>query len=308
MQPECLRNLWIRLYATSQKRVAGSCSAGNPPRQAPRLPTVLLAAFEDNVISADVPVFWRVFSWWLLLQSWATLRFDDRRGITPSEVTVTSSGLNGRLTRTKVSGPDKRHNFRLLVVHPSAFIHQKDWLVTGWRLLEKEARHLRDYLLPAPTNNFRGFKRKELSYQTAFAVQSQIVSLASYRGLRTFRMSTGHYFSLLCGRNLVPTATSVLKFARSERDMLGGWASERSEIFSRAAKYKIEQQGVSNTFKSPEHDPLAEADDLDALVKFLKSWDVPDEEILRTKTLLVTRTFKRRLSRLSCSPCEFGSG
>ena len=40
-----------------------------------------------------------------------------------------------------------------------------------------------------------------------------------------------------------------------------------------------------------EHDPLAEADDLDALGPFLKSWDVTDDEMLRTKTLLVSRTF-----------------
>ena len=51
------------------------------------------------------------------------------------------------------------------------------------------------------------------------------------------------------------------------------------------------QHAVSITFKSIEHDPLAEADDLDALGTFLKSWDVTDDEVLRTKTLLVSRTF-----------------
>ena len=106
-------------------------------------------------------------------------------------------------------------------------------------------------------------------------------------------MTTGHYYTPNSGRNFMPSATSVLNFARSVRDMLGGWASEGSERFSRTAKYKIElvQQGVSKTFKSAEHDPLAEADDLDALGTFLKSWDIPDEEILRTKTHLVSRTF-----------------
>ena len=156
------------LYDVSKKELLAAALPGNPPREAPRFPTILLAAFEDNVMSADVLVFWRAMSWWLILQSWATLRFDDHRGITPSEVNVSSSGLNGRLTRTKVSGPDKRHNFRLLVVHPSAF---------------------------------RGSKRKELTYQTAFAAQSQIISLASYRGLRIFRMSTGHYNTPHSGRN-----------------------------------------------------------------------------------------------------------
>ena len=119
------------LYDVSKEELLAAALPGNPHRQAPRFPTVLLAAFEDNVMSADVRVFWHVMSWWLLLQSWATLRFDDHRGINPTEVRLTSSGLNGRLTRTKVSRPNKRHNFRLLVVHPSAHTHQKDWLVTG---------------------------------------------------------------------------------------------------------------------------------------------------------------------------------
>ena len=72
--------------------------------------------------------------------------------------------------------------------------------------------------------------------------------------------------------------------------MLGGW--EGSERYSRAAKHKIAsmQNSVSMTFKSTELDPLAE-DDLDAPGMFLKSWEVPDEEVLRTKTLLVSRTF-----------------
>ena len=76
-------------------------------------------------------------------------------------------------------------------------------------------------------------------------------------------MSTGHH----CTPNFMPSATSVLNFTRSDRDMLGRWATEGSERYSRAAKHKIEcmQQAVSVTFKSVEHDPLPEADDLDAL-------------------------------------------
>ena len=50
------------------------------------------------------------------------------------------------------------------------------------------------------------------------------------------------------------------------------------------------QKSVSSTFKSTDLDPLAEADDVDALGVFLKSWEVPDKEILR-KILLVSRTF-----------------
>ena len=120
-----------------------------------------------------------------------------------------------------------------------------------WRLLEKEAPYSRDYLLPAPSNNYQGFKNKELKYQVAFAVQTRILAFATHRGQRIFRTSSRHYFTPHSGRNFMPTATAVLNFSRSDRDMLGGWLAEGSERYSRAAKFKIMsmQQAVSPTFK-----------------------------------------------------------
>ena len=71
----------------------------------------------------------------------------------------------------------------------------------------------------------------------------------------------------------MPSAASVLNFNKSDRDILGGWYAEGSERYSRAAKYKIAwmQRSVSATFKSTDLDPLAEADDIDALGEFLKT-------------------------------------
>ena len=227
------------LYDVARKEQFAAALLGRAPRQAPRFPSILLGAFEDNVMDSSLPVFWRVLSWWLLFQAWSTLRFDDHRGIVPEDLEISETGLVGKLSRSKATGQDKRVAFRVLVIHPSAFVHQKDWLVTGWALLLKEAPYARDYLLLAPANNYRGFKRRELTYHTAFAVQSQIVSLASYRGLRIFRTPTSHYYTHHSGRNFMPTATAVLGFSKSDQDMLGGWAAEGSERYSRAAKFKI---------------------------------------------------------------------
>ena len=75
------------------------------------------------------------------------------------------------------------------------------------------------------------------------------------------------------------------------------WEAGRLEaakgVSSRTVKHKIAtmQQAVSQSFTSPEVDPLAEADDIDGLGNFLKSWEVPDQEVLRVKTLLASRTF-----------------
>ena len=174
------------MYVVALKELMSQASPGKPPRQAPRFPTILLAAFEDMVLAGDKPVFLRVLSWWLLVQSWGTLRFDDHRGLLPRDFVVTSTGLQARLTRSKVSGSDKHLNFRTVIIHPSAYIQRKDWLAVGWKLLLEGAPHERDYLLPAPTNNFQGFKIKELKYSTAFAVQTHIISTASYRGCESF--------------------------------------------------------------------------------------------------------------------------
>ena len=53
---------------------------------------------------------------------------------------MSESGLLGKLTRSKVSGPDKKLTFRLIVVHSSAYVHQKSWLMTGWHYWKKELR------------------------------------------------------------------------------------------------------------------------------------------------------------------------
>ena len=83
------------------------------------------------------------------------------------------------------------------------------------------APYERDYLLPAPTNNFRGFQNKELKYPTAFAVQSQLVSLASYRGLKVFQSTNRHYYNRHSGRNFMPSATAVLGFSNRNHAVCG---------------------------------------------------------------------------------------
>ena len=208
------------MYSVSLKELMGQSSPGQAPRQAPRFPTILLASMEDTVLSFDTPLFMRVLSWWLLVQSWGTLRFDDHRGLLPRDFKVSETGLLGKLTRSKVSGPDKQLNFRIVVIH--SYVQHKNLLSTSCELLLKGARHERDCFLHAPSNNYRGFKTKELKYATAVAVQPQIISLASYRGLRIFQSSTGYYYTPHSGRNLMPSGAAVLGFSKADRDIFGG--------------------------------------------------------------------------------------
>ena len=281
------------MYAVALKELKSQATPGRPPRQAPRYPTVLLAAFEETVLAGDKPLFLRVLSWWLLVQCWGTMRFDDHRVLLPRDISITKDGLQAKLTRTKVSGSDKRLSFRAVFISASAYVQCKNWLAAGWELLQKGAPHDRDYLLLAPTNNFLGFKTKELKYSTAFAAQTHIITTARFRGLKVFDFSTGHYYTPHSGRNFLPSAASVLGFSKADRDVLGGWSAEGSQRYTRTAKYKILQMqaAVAMTFRNSEFDQLAEADDIDALADFLKTWDVPQDSIRKSQEILLLRSY-----------------
>ena len=177
------------------------------------------------------------------MQAWWTLRFDDHQGILPSEVVVDNAGMHAKLTRSKVSGPDQKVVFRIVVVDAGAFVQHRDWLTTGWKVLCEAAPYDqdfdRDYLIPAPTNNYKGCKNAELQYHTAFAIQSRISAHAPHRGQRIFNFATPHHCTLHSGRNYLPSAAAVLNFPKTERDIFGGWASEGNERYTCVAKYRI---------------------------------------------------------------------
>ena len=75
----------------------------------------------------------------------------------------------------------------------------------------------RDYLLPAPSRNFAGVQIREPRYDTAFGVQSRILSSLFYHGNRLFNFAFPHFWSPHSGRNFLPTAASVLAFRHKKK-------------------------------------------------------------------------------------------
>ena len=112
----------------------------------------------------------------------------------------------------------------------------------------------------------------------------------------------------------MPSAASVLGFTKSERDVLGGWAADGSQRYTRTAKYKIAQMqiAVASTFKSSDPDQLAESDDLDCLADFLRSWDVPEASIRKSLQILGLRSYAdlQRSDFVEPAPadCDVASG
>ena len=58
-----------------------SISPGRSTRQAPRMFVSMLKALEILVVDPKALPLIRIYSWWILLQNWSTLRFSDHRGL-----------------------------------------------------------------------------------------------------------------------------------------------------------------------------------------------------------------------------------
>ena len=66
----------------------------------------------------------------------------------------------------------------------------------------------------------------------AFAIQTQILSLAPYRGFEDFPVAHRALFYAAQRSYFLPSATAVLGFSKTDRDVLGGWSAEGSERYS----------------------------------------------------------------------------
>ena len=96
-------------------------------------PTALLPAVEELVLDEKTLVYFRIFGWWVLVQSWSALRFSDHRGIVPSQVEIDALGFTARLTHSKTLGSDRNDTMRLVVVDKNCFVQRDGWMSPGWR-------------------------------------------------------------------------------------------------------------------------------------------------------------------------------
>ena len=126
---------------------------------------------------------------------------------------------------------------------------------------------------------------------------------------RIFQGSTGHYYTPHSGRNFMPSGAAVLGFSKADRDILGGWSAEGSQRYTRKAKFKIAQMqsAIAATFRDPDSDQLAEAGDIDDRSDFLRTWEVPEKSILRTKKILCSRTVSDLERVISLEPSTLDS-
>ena len=237
--------------------------------------TTMLAWSEEMTKKEDEAVHHRIFSWWILVRTWCTLRFSDHRSVSPQEVQAGATGLVTILRRSKTIGSDKSNVSRPLVLDGSCFVKERHWLVTGWRVLQEAASFERDHLSPAPSVNLRGCRRAELKNDQGYALLRELKLAIS----KMFQHPVTNFWIPYSGRAYMPTATQALVFPKEERDFLGWWLAQASDRYARTARRNIAnmQRTVAQEIKTKSAGRLAE-ETLRSLQDFLEPKELPEAE------------------------------
>ena len=139
--------------------------------------STILCAVEQMIMSTASPDYFRIYAWWIRIQSLATLRFDDHRGINPRDI-ARSARHCSRPCSQEAKRWEKRRRLhsRPLIIDSECYLHSKEWISVGWRLLTDAAVYEREYLLPSLSTNDHGVVRSEMRYAIADAMQNRVLS------------------------------------------------------------------------------------------------------------------------------------
>ena len=179
-------------YAVVCKEMVASAIPGMLHKQAPRMLISMIAALENLVADAGTHPYLRIFSWWLLVQNWGTSAITE-------VFCFHMQGFAASITRSKTTGADREVQSRPVVIDAICFLTVPDWMTQGWKLLASIADFKRDYLM-ASSNNYQSCLRRELRYDTAFALQHKVLSLLKIDGEKPFQLFMSKFWTPHLGR------------------------------------------------------------------------------------------------------------
>jgi len=227
------------LYDAYVKELMASYSGDGVrmPKQAPRYPLAIVLALEREVMDPEVAVCYRCHAWWHLLAVWASLRFDDHRGLPPAAVQFTVRGMEAILERTKTTGPGKRISALPMVVSYGAYLRQPGWLQTGWLLWQGAAPFVRDYFLVKPAAGLNSTLPVEISYEQASRMSRALLSGLPRDDdvMPTMGEPLVGLFTQHSARCWLSSMAALLEIPEADMSYLGRWSPSATKTYVRTA-------------------------------------------------------------------------
>ena len=196
-------------------------------KRAPRYPVYLLARLEHLVVDPGQAIGWRVWAWAKLVKVWGSLRWSDLQAIIPGELSLVEGRLVTTLRRTKTSGPNRRVRELPVAISEYAFFVKSGWLQEGFTLLKQHASYKRDYLMPRLKADGE-LERKPAGYADA------MVATAGLLAALGLPLEVQGYWTEHSERSVLPTALSLQDIPPHDKDLLGRWKPEGSDVYARS--------------------------------------------------------------------------
>ncbi len=272
------------LVANSVKELEAQAAArrdGRCRQQAHPPPTEAIRKIERMIIDPTSSSYDRLIGWWACTSVWASLRFDDHRGLVPGAIMETSDHFHFAMSRTKTTGPDKIHSLRPGVISKDAWLECPSWFAVGWKLWQSLAPYGRDYFL-CPPKPGGGCDHRELRYvEYSSRLRSMLASLEDQEGVPLgmdwAMFQTPHSF-----RAYLPSALEAVGAPSNVLSWLLSWKAPGSAGYARTGKTQtlIMQRTIANILKS--HfggaDPVGEVTLIEHLTQHLEKRGASDEE------------------------------
>ena len=135
-------------------------------RTAPRQPVIFMVYLEATIMDTTERLYVRGYAWWKAVQSWATLRFADQRGLDPASLRMSAGDLRGTLGQTKTTGADKQIKSRAFIVSQEAYVTEPAWLATGFEIWASYLTERREFLV-LPSADLQGTLAHDVGYTDA---------------------------------------------------------------------------------------------------------------------------------------------
>jgi hypothetical protein len=253
-----------------------------PTLQAARYPISVLAALEIYVADKGRLPFKRIIAASMLFRSWGTLRLDDLQHMRRNTLRLMGDLLITELSCTKTTGPGKRVRQLPVAVAIDAQILPMQWIVEFLDLLQTYLPLDRDFLLDAPTQDFKGSSGQRLSHAQASAISKLVISELRVPILKSQNWELGDeklvppeledLFSQHSGRAVLPSMAVFIEQDKSKRDCLGRWKPSASDDYMRTYRTVVASIQIKTVkaIQSGNTDVIKEHDIVDRAARHLR--------------------------------------
>eukprot|EP00435_Cladocopium_sp_Y103_P034782 s391_g9.t1 len=230
---------------------------GGFTRRAWHILVSIVGAWEEVVMDEEKKEYVRCYAWFRLVKVWTGMRFSDTCGMLESSMEMHSFGLTAILAKTKTTGPGKKVQHLRIWVNKDCWLREKRWLVCGyqlWKDLGKDAGLLeRDFGLPCPAKDLRGFAKRMATYTVASkcsqALFNELVCIYDDAEVPLLAVSAGLLWTEHSERASLRSWSEAAGVPEDVRKQLGRWVPVASQVYERTGRANVlrAQSGIAET-------------------------------------------------------------